>query len=87
MCVERLGPAKDTLRTLLPGRGLELGHQLSGHLSAVFRLDPLRLGPLAELSAVQPEADSTFGLAAEARSQGAGRQDGASDSDPLTLAA
>jgi hypothetical protein len=42
------------------------------------------------LSALLPEADSTFtcGLAVEAISQGsAGGQDGASDSDPLTLAA
>jgi hypothetical protein len=56
---------------------------------------PQRLGMLGVqvdfiLSALQPEADSTFtvGRAAEAISQGsAGRHDGASDSDPLTLAA
>ena len=38
------------------------------------------------LSALRPEADSAFGLAAEAGSHGAGRQDEASDSDPVTLA-
>jgi hypothetical protein len=38
------------------------------------------------LSALQPEADSAFSLAAGAGSHGAGRQDEASDSDPLTLA-
>ena len=41
-------------QTLFPGRGLELDHQFSRYPSAVFHLDALRLGPLADLGGVQP---------------------------------
>jgi hypothetical protein len=43
-----------TSRTLLSGRLLELDYQLSGHPSAVFDVDALCLGPLADLGRVQP---------------------------------
>src|SRR6185437_1639874 len=52
MCVRRHGPP--TARTLLSSRGLEPGHQLTGHPSAVFHLDTLGFGPLADLRAVHP---------------------------------
>ena len=38
---------------LLPGGGLEFHYQLGGHPAAVFYLDALRLGPLADFSDVQ----------------------------------
>ncbi len=44
----------DTSRTLLSGHRLELDYQLSGHPSAVFDVDALCLGPLADLGRVQP---------------------------------
>jgi len=89
MCVKHFGRTKETCRSLLPVRGHEPGRQLGGYPSAVLHLDALRLDPLADLGTVQSEADTAFtvGLVAEAVSQGpAGGQDGASDSDPLTLA-
>jgi hypothetical protein len=46
------------LWTLLAGRRLELDHQFSGYPPAVFHLDALRLGPLADLSGVQPAGRS-----------------------------
>ena len=36
------------------GRRLELGNQFSGHSTAMFHLDALRLGPLMDLRGVQP---------------------------------
>jgi hypothetical protein len=71
--------------------GLAAGHRPSRRTRIPRQRIPERLGiPGIQadlmLSALRPEADSAFGLAAEARSQGAGRQDEASDSDPLTLA-
>jgi hypothetical protein len=41
---------------LLSSRGLELDQRFSGHPSAMFHLDALRLGPLAGFSAVCPVA-------------------------------
>src|SRR5689334_1820463 len=42
-----------TTRTLLSGGGLEPGHHLGWHASAVLHVDALRLGPLAHLSGIQ----------------------------------
>src|SRR5690349_10105589 len=52
MCVKYLGPVKERSGTLLPGRGLESGHHLGGHPSAVLHVNALCLGPLADLRAV-----------------------------------
>jgi len=41
---------------LLSSRGLELDQRFSGHPSAMFHLDALRLGPPADCSAVCPVA-------------------------------
>ena len=40
-------------RGLLPGGGLEFHYQLGGHPAAVFYLDALGFGPLADFSGVQ----------------------------------
>src|ERR1700747_1402353 len=51
---------------LLSSRGLELDQRFSGHPSAMFHLDALRLGPPADCSAVCP-------VAGVLRAPGAGR--------------
>ncbi len=50
----RCRPSWDpNVSTLLAGSGPELDYQVSGYPAAVFYLDALRLGPLADLDGVQ----------------------------------
>ena len=44
--------------SLLAGSRLEFNHQVGGHLAAVFHLDALCPGPLADLGRVQPACRS-----------------------------
>src|SRR5689334_11998128 len=54
MCVRRPWADKRNAAGLPRGSGLELDHQFGGHPPAVLHVDALRLGPLADLSAVHP---------------------------------
>jgi Protein of unknown function (DUF4242) len=47
-------PGMTGIRVLLPGSRLELHHQLGRDAAAVFDLDALGFGPLADLGGVQP---------------------------------
>src|SRR2546429_5706579 len=54
MCLSAVIRRPRASRTLLSGSGLDPGHQFGGHPPAVFDLDALRPGPLADLGAIHP---------------------------------
>jgi hypothetical protein len=57
-------PSQDAnISALLAGSRLEFNHQVGGHPAAVFHLDALCSGPLADLGRVQPACRSAAAAA------------------------